>query len=545
MTTRWDYLVVTASNAAQAAAYERQLAARRIDGVGAALVVADLEGRRIGSGGSTLLCLVEILNRERAGAGLDLSTPAAVERALGALRILIIHAGGDSRRLPAYGPCGKIFVPLPGASDADVPATLFDRLAPAFLALPGAPGQVLVAAGDALTLFDAREIAFDQPGITALACYATPEEASRHGVFCPNPDSTVSLYLQKPSLEMQRAARAITGAGLTPLDIGVMSFDSASSSALLTAFGVTATADGSLSFGPSARERLLHHGVDLYREICCALGSAATPEHFLQSARSSGSAWPEADLSALFPALHAIPFHAAVVPECRFLHFGSSRQLIESGLELLALENGAAPADAVLTVNSAVDAPGLIRGANSWVEGCRVAAALELPGRNLVAGVDVPTPLALPPDACLEVLPGRCRSGASAWFVRCYGIGDTFKHSVAAGGTLCARPLLAWLAFAGVAPDEVWRDTPDAADRSLWNASVFVAVQHPEQFRDWLWMYAPEGATATQLAAYRAAKRYSAAEIALLTDQDAFHARRAELWRAARTGAIRPQAVRG
>jgi hypothetical protein len=38
MSGRWDYLVVTASNAAQAAAYERQLAARRIEGVGKALV---------------------------------------------------------------------------------------------------------------------------------------------------------------------------------------------------------------------------------------------------------------------------------------------------------------------------------------------------------------------------------------------------------------------------------------------------------------------------------------------------------------------------
>ena len=37
----WDYLVVTASNAAQAAAYQRQLAARRVEGVGEALVVAE------------------------------------------------------------------------------------------------------------------------------------------------------------------------------------------------------------------------------------------------------------------------------------------------------------------------------------------------------------------------------------------------------------------------------------------------------------------------------------------------------------------------
>jgi hypothetical protein len=40
-------------------------------------------------------------------------------------------------------------------------------------------------------------------------------------------------------------------------------------------------------------------------------------------------------------------------------------------------------------------------------------------------------------------------------------------------------------------------------------------------------MFAPESASAAQLRAFRAADRYSAAEVALLTDQGAFHRRRA------------------
>ena len=67
----WDYLIVTASNARQAQAYEDQLRLRRELGllpqVREWFVVADLEGRRIGSGGSTVYCLVEVLERERAG----------------------------------------------------------------------------------------------------------------------------------------------------------------------------------------------------------------------------------------------------------------------------------------------------------------------------------------------------------------------------------------------------------------------------------------------------------------------------------------------
>ena len=57
----WDYLIVTASNVLQASAYEAQLRLRREHGLLAevreVLVVPDLEGKRIGSGGSTLQCL--------------------------------------------------------------------------------------------------------------------------------------------------------------------------------------------------------------------------------------------------------------------------------------------------------------------------------------------------------------------------------------------------------------------------------------------------------------------------------------------------------
>ena len=65
MPAAWDYLIVTASNEVQAAAYEEQISRRRQQGiletVGEVLVVADPFGMRIGSGGSTILCLRKVL----------------------------------------------------------------------------------------------------------------------------------------------------------------------------------------------------------------------------------------------------------------------------------------------------------------------------------------------------------------------------------------------------------------------------------------------------------------------------------------------------
>ena len=517
----WDYLVLTASNAMQARAYEFQLTLRRKYGllpqVREALVVADLEDRRIGSGGSTLLCLLRIVERERLRRG----QPDSVAEVLRKLRILIVHAGGDSRRLPAYGPCGKIFVPLPATSSAPVPVALFDRIVPDFLALPpgiSGRGQVVVAAGDALVLFDAKHVSFSKPGLTVLGCYAAPEEASRHGVFSIGEDGAVSLYLQKPSVaELQRQG-AISARGLAALDVGVMSLDAGCAESLLDAFGVAET--------PAV---LLSGEIDLYREICCAMGSAASLEHYLTGVRASGSRWSEEGLARLYPVLNRIPFQVELVPSCRFLHFGSTCQLIESG-KALAGE----AAQTVLSVNNCVARTARIDARESWIEGCHIRADLQLAGQNVLVGVDVDSPLSLPAGACLEVLGGRSRAGADVWFVRCYGVGDTFKHD----SRFCGRPLDDWIEAARLADDEVWPDTRDAAARSLWNARLFPAETSGGEYRRWLWMYAPEAATAQELQAFRGADRYSAAEIAFLADQAAFHARRLEM-----TGKILPADV--
>jgi fucokinase len=475
------------------------------------LVVPDLDGRRIGSGGSTLECLRLVVNRERRGS----EDPETVLRRL---RILIVHAGGDSRRLPAYSPCGKIFVPVPGANSGPVPLTLFDRLVPPFLELPepvpGA-GQAIVAAGDALLLFDHRAVRFPASGLTMLGSPATPEEASRHGVFCAGSDGSVRVYLQKPAVGEQRRLGAIQDDGTTVLDIGVTNLDGASAAALLDAFGVERTASGELEWTAEARTALLTVGVDLYREICCAMGDEATLEHYVRSALGSGSKWSTAALARLFPSLARIPFRLHVVPGCRFLHFGSTNQLIASGLALLTEDLGEPPASACLSLNSRMGAQGSVDGRECWVEGCRVDAPLSMCGRAVLIGADVVEPLAMPANTALDLVPWR-----EGCFVRCYGVEDSFKD-----GRFLGRPLEEWLAAVGASPDDVWK----VDERTLWTARLFPSAAGPDDFRRWLWMFTPEKASPEDKARWREAARYSAAEIALAADQDAFHRRRAEL----------------
>ena len=69
----WDYLILTASNNRQAAAYEEQVRLRQrlgfLAGIRETLVVAD-------PGGRTTYCLMHVLNRELAARYASLRAPA-------------------------------------------------------------------------------------------------------------------------------------------------------------------------------------------------------------------------------------------------------------------------------------------------------------------------------------------------------------------------------------------------------------------------------------------------------------------------------------
>ena len=101
---RWDYVILTASNEQQAKGFEVQIDERRKAGFLPAktnfAVIPDREGKRVGSGGATLGVLRYLVQQTGKN---DFS----------GLRILVIHSGGDSKRVPQYSAIGKLFSPVP------------------------------------------------------------------------------------------------------------------------------------------------------------------------------------------------------------------------------------------------------------------------------------------------------------------------------------------------------------------------------------------------------------------------------------------------
>lgn len=533
---QWDYLIVTASNDAQAQAYQGQLSLRQklglINGVSQVLVLPDPGGQRIGSGGSTFYCLQEILQREVAAQAPAAAGPAQWQAIFSHLRVLIVHAGGDSKRLPAYGPCGKIFVPVPGENDSSLPLTLFDRQIPIYLALPPMPpnaGQVVITSGDVLLRFNPHDLRFASEGVTGVGSYAAPEQAQHHGVFCRGQADQVRCFLQKPSPTEQEASHAIDPYGQTILDIGVMNFDARTARTFLELSGLQSITGGKLQFAGPLGQALPYTELDFYREICCALGTDVTCASYTKTVKACASPWKEDQLQHLFESLKSIPFHVSTLAQCDFLHFGKTRQLISSGNALVQYERLNTAPRGCLCLNSEIAADGQVTGRSSWVEGCRIKAELSLAGENVLTGADIDSPLALPPKMCLDLTRGQNREHEPVDFMRCYSSDDQLNDAVDQGATFCGMPVQQWLELVRAPADQVWDSSLAPAQRSLWNARVFPALRQHRDYRDWLWMFDPGQATDEEIAAWHGADRYSSADIALLTDQPAFHQRRSSI----------------
>jgi fucokinase len=77
------------------------------------------------------------------------------------LHILVIHSGGDSKRIPQYSALGKLFSPVPRVLPDGRSSTLFDEIIISMSSVTTRiqEGMVLLS-GDVLLLFNPLKIDF-------------------------------------------------------------------------------------------------------------------------------------------------------------------------------------------------------------------------------------------------------------------------------------------------------------------------------------------------------------------------------------------------
>lgn len=171
MASQPDFVLITASSLARAESYAALVRERVREGAYPPSLsfrfYADPPNGRVGSGGGTVLALHQLLRDEgalgegrREGEGERRKREidrGVEERALAFFsrhRVLLIHAGGESRRLPCYVPEGKLFAPLPLPSPSPSPPVVLDVLLALYFSYPWQAGEILLASGDVIVHFD-------------------------------------------------------------------------------------------------------------------------------------------------------------------------------------------------------------------------------------------------------------------------------------------------------------------------------------------------------------------------------------------------------
>ncbi|HYK88418.1 MAG TPA: L-fucokinase [Acidobacteriota bacterium] len=445
MPTSIDWLILTAANRAQARGYEAQLKARSsrraLSGVARWRVVPDPEDRRVGSGGSTLWVLFEL------ACVLGSRHPDAKSLAdlFAGRRILIIHSGGDSRRLCAYAAQGKIFIPLPADTDDGCPAALFDLVLKSLVALPAPEsGQLLIASGDVLLTFDPAAVDFSRAGVTGVAYPGPIERGTKHGVYVADRDGRVRDFLQKPDEETARRRGAVDTAGRVLVDTGLLSLNPATAESWLAAAGVRMRQGRVEASAGIVRDLASSRcpSLDLYEQFAMAMVPVLDQTAYLRriGAQIGADESHRRRMAHLYRAFHEQPFYVNVLPYCEFFHIGSSRELLSNigVLNRTARSFGfsnfhrssvaeRASLEGSFVYNCILGSKQITAGDGALLEAVHTDQPLHLPGRNIVVGYpkEARKPLRLPEGHGLVCLP--LQSGH--WSAVQFEMDEDFKAS--------------------------------------------------------------------------------------------------------------------
>jgi len=262
---------------------------------------------------------------------------------------------------------------------------------------------------------------------------------------------------------------------------------------------------GGLDFTPQARRRILEHGVDLYREICCAWEE-----------RPRSNTTPAARARAVRPGLKAVGASLSgaardsvsrpACPGVSLLALRVYAAIDRSGLALAAEDGACQPPQRLLLVNSQVGWPGRVDGAHGVGGRLPHHLAAGAIRAECDRGVDVDEPLVLPREACLEVLPGRGRRRPK----RPFSCGATVYATRSSHIAARRRPILrkAVVELAGRCGRGSGRGLARRGGPGGTQPLECVRLSGRAKasgFRRWLWLYAPESASAEELCAFRLA----------------------------------------
>ena len=431
----WDVVVVTASSERQAESYRNEIQRRsstdKLPKQTQFLAISDPDGAKIGSGGATVNAL-GVLGK--------------YQEWWNCHRVLLIHSGGDSRRIPHFSSVGKLFGTLPSRNQSKATTTVFDELFA--LSLEWAermPNGLLVASGDVVLRFNASHVRWDRSGATGIAMRLDLEKSRSFGVYVVGTEDQVYTFLQKPTPAEVKDAGGVLEDGRVAVDTGLIRMDADLASALT---GL-------------ARVKPLP-AVDLYDQIMRGLTGQWKPEN------DAGSFWRELS-SILRGREEGWEFHCSVV-DGEFFHVGTTR----SFRELAAGTEG--------IIDSAIGGECKI-GPEAVVLECVISGDVLVGRGAILHGLTgLEGPIEVPDDTVIHQIPVEVNGGS--WVICAYGVEDDPKQT-ASNATWFNLPILETLDRLGLCSEDIWGAEEE---NTLWYAHLFPVTTPAEAWDCARWM---------------------------------------------------------
>lgn len=403
---------------------------------------SDPKDKRLGSGSGTIWLLEECFRNEDSGT--DFATWLSNEK-----RILI-HAGGQSRRLPSYAVTGKTGIPVPvfrWARGQRLRQDLISLQLPLYeQILQQAPGplRTFIASGDVLIRTEEPLQEIPEADVVCYGLWVDSSQATRHGVFAARRDTpdVLDRVMQKPSLqELEELSRS----HLMLMDIGMwLLSDRAVHLLRERSYGK----DGSLEF------------YDLYSDFGLALGTH--PEK------------TDSEINKL--SVRILP-----LPGGEFYHYGTTREMITSTLALqnkvfdqrLIMHRKIKPNPAIFTQNAIIDFHFNEKNRNIWIENACLGNRWTVEADSVITGVpENDWQVNVPVGVCIDMVPVDEQSFA----VRPYGMDDRFGGKTDDPQTCwMGRPLTEWLKERGLDSAVLGEDAED-----IQHCKLFPCLKQPE-----------------------------------------------------------------
>ena len=366
-------------------------------------------GHRLGSGGGTAWLLQEAWRSEKRGVKSEKSevkSEASFLSWLSEEKRILIHAGGQSRRLPSYAVSGKVLMPLPvfrwergqqlSQDLMSVQLPLYEKM------MAMAPDNIhtMVVSGDVLIRATLPLQPIPEADVICYGLWLDASVAKNHGVFVSSrrTPSVLKQMLQKPSVQtltdLQKDHFFLT-------DIGVWLLSDKAVALLMQRNATSQTSPTSLK------------EYDLYGEFGCCLGTAPT---------------------ILDEELRQLKVAILPLAGGEFYHFGTSREMISSTLRLQNLVNDQReimhidrkPHPSIFVQNAVMEIPFTEENHNIWIENSHISRRWHLTHDHVITGVpENDWEMSLEPGECVDVVP----VGEKDYEVRRYRIDEPLNSN--------------------------------------------------------------------------------------------------------------------